>query len=70
MGHVATTVATTAMFLASADRSDAAALTRLIDAAERAREETERLNGAGTEILDAWKRWYQQARASVALIAR
>ncbi len=42
MGHVATIVATTATFLASADASDAGDLRRLIDEAERARLATER----------------------------
>jgi Zn-dependent M28 family amino/carboxypeptidase len=70
MGHVATVVATTAMFLASADASDAAALTKLVDAAERARAATEQRNGAGEEITSAWKKWYDEARASVSLIAR
>ena len=70
MGHVATVVATSAMFLASADASDAPALRRLVDEAERARFETERKNAATDEIMTAWKKWYGEARASVTAVAR
>ena len=70
MGHVAAAVATSGMFLAAADRSDAAPLTALIAAAEQARLETEHRNRANEEIVSAWKQWYQEARASVATIAR
>ena len=70
MGHVATTVATSAMFLASADASDRVALATLIEAAERARLATEQNNAASDEILAAWRTWYAQARDSVNLIAR
>jgi hypothetical protein len=70
MGHVATAVATTAMFVASADATDAAALTALVDEAERARLATEKQNAASDEILAAWKTWYAEARASVARVAR
>jgi hypothetical protein len=66
MGNVATAVATTAMFLASADRSDRAALAKLVEEGERARMETERGNNASDEIVAAWKKWYEEARASVA----
>jgi aminopeptidase YwaD len=66
MGNVATAVATTAMFLASADETDRAALTKLVDAAERARSDTERANQASDEIMAAWKKWYDEARASIA----
>jgi hypothetical protein len=65
MGHVATTVATSALFLASADSSDRDALIRLIDEAERARVATEKRNAASDEILAAWEKWYAEARASV-----
>jgi aminopeptidase YwaD len=65
MGHVATAVATTATFLASADSSDESALLKLVDEAERARLETERANAAAEEIVAAWKRWYQEAKESV-----
>jgi hypothetical protein len=70
MRHVAIVVATSAAFLAAADASDGPALLRLIAEAERARLETEQRQGASAEILDAWKVWYQEARASVATIAR
>jgi aminopeptidase YwaD len=70
MFHVAATVATSATFLASADTADEPALLRLLDEAERARLETEQRNGASGEIVAAWKRWYQEARESVASIAR
>ncbi len=70
MFHVAATVATSATFLASADTADEPALLRLLDEAERARLETEQRNGASDEIVAAWKRWYQEARESVASIAR
>ena len=46
-GHVATVVATTALFLASADATDAA-LATLVNEAERARLETEQANAART----------------------
>jgi Zn-dependent M28 family amino/carboxypeptidase len=70
MGNVATVVATSALFLASADVTDAAPLTALIAEAERARIATEQRNGATEEIMAAWKKWYGEARASVARIAR
>jgi hypothetical protein len=70
MGHVAAAVATSAVFLAAATSDDEAALTRLVDEAERARLETERANAASDEILAAWKTWYEEARASVARYLR
>ncbi len=70
MGHVATAVATTAMFLASVDASDAAALSALIDEAERARLATEQTNRATDDILAAWRSWYAQAKHSVSTLAR
>jgi hypothetical protein len=70
MGHVATTVATTASFLGSANASDAAALVKLVDEAERARLSTEARNIASDEIVAAWKKWYAEARASVSGVAR
>jgi Zn-dependent M28 family amino/carboxypeptidase len=70
MGHVATVVATTATFLASADASDAAAMTALIAEAARARLATEQANRATDEILAAWRTWYAQARQSVSGVAR
>jgi hypothetical protein len=65
MGHVATTVATSSLFIASADATDAGGLATLIDAAERARFATERTNAASEEILAAWRTWYAEARQSV-----
>jgi aminopeptidase YwaD len=70
MGNVATAVATTTMFLASADATDQESLTSLIDGAARARMATEKSNAASAEILAAWTKWYAEARASVGLIAR
>lgn len=70
MGHVATIVAASALFLASADGSDAVPLTTLVDEAERARLATEQANAATDEIIAAWKKWYAEARASVGQIAR
>ncbi len=65
LGHVATAVATTAMFLAAADGSDAAPLRALLQSARQARADTERRTAAPTEVLDAWHRWYDEALASV-----
>jgi hypothetical protein len=70
MGHVATAVATSAMFLASADASDRSALMRLIDEAEVARMTTEKSNAASDEILAAWKTWYDEARRSITALAQ
>jgi hypothetical protein len=67
---VATVVATSATFLASADATDADSLRYLLDEAERARLETEQGNHASEEMLAAWKQWYAEARASVAKLAR
>ena len=69
MGHVAVVVGTTAMFLASADRSDVKPLERLLKRARSARLATEGRNDASSEIRDAWKEWYEQATASVARLA-
>jgi aminopeptidase YwaD len=65
MQHVAITVGTTALFLASADRTDAAAMTTLMEAARDARLATEVRNNATPEILQAWRKWYDEAIASV-----
>ena len=64
MQHVATAVATTAMFLASADRSDVAPLEALLRTAREARLETARTHAASAEVLAAWRAWYDQAIAS------
>ena len=65
MQHVAILVATTAQFLAAADRSDTAAMTRLMEAAREARLDTERKNQATPEILAAWEKWYGEAMESL-----
>jgi aminopeptidase YwaD len=70
MGNVAASVATTAMFLASVDVRDGPALLALVNAAEKARGETEAANAASREILDAWRAWYEEARASIARLTR
>jgi hypothetical protein len=69
MQHVATIVATTAMFLAAADQSDVAPLEAMMRSAREARLETERRNAAPAEVMDAWRDWYAQAIASVARLA-
>jgi aminopeptidase YwaD len=69
MGHVATVVATTAMFLAAADQTDVAPLEALLRAARDARVETERRNAAPAEVMDAWGAWYGQAIASAGRLA-
>ena len=65
MQHVAIAVATTALFLASADSGDVEPLRRLISAARDARMATEQTNSATPEILEAWRKWYAEALASV-----
>ena len=63
--HVAIVVGTTALFLASADKTDTAALTKLMETARDARLATERSNHASPEILAAWEKWYGEAVLSV-----
>jgi hypothetical protein len=70
MQHVAIAVATTSLFLASADRTDVEAMRVLISAARHARMETENRNQATTDILAAWHTWYDEALASVDRLAR
>jgi hypothetical protein len=70
MGHVATAVATTAAFLASADGSDVEPVRELLRRAEQAREQTERENHAPAEVLAAWKTWYAEAIASADRLGR
>ena len=65
MQHVAIAVGTTALFLASTDKSDAAAMRRLMEAARDARLATERKNDATGEILQAWRKWYDEAIGSL-----
>jgi Zn-dependent M28 family amino/carboxypeptidase len=68
MGHVATVVTTTAMFLASADHTDVGPLETMLRTARQARADTERRNGAPAEVLEAWAEWYAQAEASAARV--
>lgn len=65
MQHVAIAVGTTALFVASADHTDLEAMRRLIMTAREARLATEHKNNATPEILQAWRRWYEEALASV-----
>ncbi len=65
MANVGITVATTAMFVASADRTDSGPMTQLLEQARDARLETERQNLATPDILDAWRQWYREALKSV-----
>jgi hypothetical protein len=65
MQHVAITVGTTALFLASAGTSDTAPMLKLLQTARDARLATEQKNNATPEILQAWRKWYEEAIASV-----
>ena len=65
MQHVAIVVATTATFLASADRSDVVPMKRLLETARGARLQTEQKNDATPEILQAWQKWYDEALDSL-----
>ena len=65
MQHVAIAVATTALFLASADAGDVEPLRRLMIAARDARQATEQKNQASPEILAAWQKWYDEALLSL-----
>jgi len=65
MQNVAIVVGTTGLFLASADRSDVAPMTRLMETARDARLATEEKNHATPEIIQAWRKWYDEAIASV-----
>jgi aminopeptidase YwaD len=65
MQHVAITVGTTALFLASAAAADIAPMRRLIETARDARLATEHKNNATPEILEAWRKWYGEALVSV-----
>ena len=67
MGHVATIVATTAMFLASADQTDVAPLEELLRIARDARLETERTNAAPAEVMDAWRPGTRRPRPASAV---
>ena len=65
MQHVAIAVGTTALFLASADSTDLEAMRRLLTTARDARLATEQKHNATPEILEAWRKWYDEALASV-----
>jgi aminopeptidase YwaD len=65
MQHVAIAVATTALYLASADESDVEPMRQLLVTARDARFTTERNNNATPEILEAWRKWYGEALTSV-----
>jgi aminopeptidase YwaD len=65
MQHVAIAVGTTAMFLASANGTDVVPMQRLMETARDARLDTERKNNATPEILEAWRKWYGEALASL-----
>jgi hypothetical protein len=65
MQHVAIAVGTTALFLASAEAADVAPMAKLIESARDARLATEKQNNATPEILQAWRKWYEEAAASV-----
>jgi hypothetical protein len=66
LGHVAAAVATTSMFLASADATDVAPLEAFLRTARDARLDTETRTAASPEILEAWRTWYAEAIASAA----
>jgi aminopeptidase YwaD len=65
MQHVAIAVGTTALFLASAADSDLEPMRRMMATARDARLATEQKNNATPEILQAWRKWYEEALASV-----
>ena len=65
MVNVGVAVATSAYFLASASAEDARQVSALIERAEGDRLALEQRQGASAEILDAWRKWYAEARESV-----
>jgi aminopeptidase YwaD len=65
MVNVGVAVATSAWFLASADEADARQTGELLDRAAAARMALEQTQGATPEILDAWRKWYGEARETV-----
>jgi hypothetical protein len=65
MQTVAIVVGTTGLFLASAGRADVAPMTKLMETARDARLDTEQKNNGTPEILQAWRKWYDEAIASV-----
>jgi hypothetical protein len=70
MDHVAATVATTATFLAAADRHDVDPLKELLDRARAARMKTEQQTAAPPDVLEAWRTWYDQALDSANRLGR
>jgi hypothetical protein len=69
MGHVATAVATTALYLASAGRSEVEPVAELLRTARDARLATERSNRAPEDVMAAWERWYEEAIGSAKRLA-
>jgi hypothetical protein len=65
MVNVATAVATSAWFLASASDADALATVALVARAAEARLALEKEQGAGEPIMRAWRQWYGEALDSV-----
>jgi hypothetical protein len=63
-------VGTTALFLAAADQTDVAPLTKMMQFARDARVATEQKNSATPEIIQAWHKWYDEAAASVTRLAK
>jgi aminopeptidase YwaD len=65
MVNVGVSVATSAWFLASATPQDATDVAGLLDRAASDRLALEERQGATPEILEAWRKWYAEARESV-----
>ena len=65
MVNVAVAVGTSAWVLASATDEDARQVMALLQRAEADRLALEQRQGASAEILDAWRKWYAEARDSV-----
>ena len=53
----------------SADATDAAPMVTLMERARDARLETEATNHATPEIVQAWRKWYDEAIASVSRLS-
>jgi aminopeptidase YwaD len=65
MGHVGIAMGTAATLLASAGDQDALAVVDLVAAAAERRLALEAKQGADTQVLEAWKKWYGKALESV-----
>jgi aminopeptidase YwaD len=65
MVNVGVSVATSAWVLASATEADARQVAGLLQRAEADRLALEQRQGASAEILEAWRKWYAEARDSV-----